>query len=146
MSNNIKLINILLVEDNELDAEATMIAAEECCMANRLTLVENGQEALDYLYQRGKYKGHPLPDLILLDLNLPGVDGREVLEVVKTDDKLKTIPVIILTTSELDEDIIESYSHGANAYVRKPVVVDGFLEIIKSIEVFWFGIVKLPKL
>lgn len=139
-----RLIEILLIEDNELDAEATMMAANESRLANRISLVEDGQAALDFLYQKEPYTESPRPDLILLDLNLPGIDGRYVLERIKADESLKAIPVVVLTTSQLDEDILRSYQSGANAYIRKPVGPDGFTDVVKSIENFWFGIVVLP--
>lgn len=138
------LVEILLVEDNELDAEATMHAAEDSLLANRIHHVWDGQAALDFLFQRGDYSDASRPELILLDLNMPGIDGREVLKQVKSHDQLKTIPVVILTTSKTDEDILSSYQHGANAYIRKPVTAGGFTNVVKTIEEFWFGIVVLP--
>lgn len=139
-----RLIEILLVEDNELDAESTISAAANSKLANRIQHVWDGQAALDYLFQRGQYEDATRPDLILLDLNMPGVDGREVLRQVKSNERLKSIPVVVLTTSEIDEDIHSSYQSGANAYIRKPVTTEGFTRVVKTIEDFWFGIVVLP--
>lgn len=139
-----RLVEILLVEDNELDAEATMHAAQDSKLANRIQHVWDGQAALDFLYQRGQYTAAVRPDLILLDLNLPGIDGRTVLKTVKSDEKLRTIPIVVLTTSEMDEDIVSSYQHGANAYIRKPVSTAGLAKVVSTIEQFWFGIVMLP--
>lgn len=142
---DVKLVDILLVEDNDLDADLTLAAAEDCRLANRITRVIDGQEALDYLYQRSPYEHADRPDLILLDLNLPGVDGREVLHTIKSDDSLKTIPVVVLTTSVADTDVHGAYLSGSNAYIQKPVESDGFLSVIRTLEEFWFGLVVLPK-
>jgi two-component system, chemotaxis family, response regulator Rcp1 len=139
-----KEIEILLVEDNPGDVRLTKEALQECKMHNRLTVVEDGLAALAFLNGEGGFKGASLPDLILLDLNLPKLDGREVLKVIKTDDRTKRIPVVILTTSQAEEDIIRTYDLQANCYITKPVDLDQFIKIIKSINEFWFTIVKLP--
>lgn len=139
-----RLVEILLVEDNDLDAEATILSARETRLANRIHHVIDGGAALDFLYRRGAYAGAPRPDLVLLDLNLPGIHGREVLKRIKSDDALKTIPVVILTTSKEDEDVLRSYELGANAFIRKPVVPEGFIEVALALDAFWIGIVELP--
>jgi two-component system, chemotaxis family, response regulator Rcp1 len=142
--NQASLAEILLVEDNDLDAEATLIAAHDSKLANTIHRVTDGGEALEYLYKRGRFGKARRPDLILLDLNLPRTDGREVLRIVKGDPELKMIPIVILTTSKQDEDVLDSYLQGANAYVRKPVSPVGFSEAVRKIEHFWMGIVILP--
>lgn len=142
---DVKLVDILLVEDNDLDAELTLVAAEEYQLANRITRLIDGQQALDYLQQRPPFDSASRPDLILLDLNLPGIDGREVLKAVKTDVNLQTIPVIVLTTSVADQDVLDAYHSGSNAYIQKPVQPDGFMDVIRTLEAFWFGIVILPR-
>lgn len=137
-------IHILLVEDNEGDIVLTMEALEERKVVNNISVVKDGKEALDFLYETEKYKGRKLPDLILLDVNLPKKSGHEVLQTIKGDDSLKQIPVIMLTTSSSERDIQLSYRHHANCYITKPVEVDQFLEAITSIEDFWLSIVTLP--
>jgi CheY-like chemotaxis protein len=139
-----KHMNILLVEDNPMDAVMTIESIKECEFANDIQHVTGGDEALEYLRQRGKYAAWKKPDLILLDLNLPGTDGFAVLQQIKTDDELKTIPVCILTSSEMEEDILRSYRLRANAYIPKPGTPEGFNQAIKSIKEFWLGIVALP--
>lgn len=141
---NVRLVEILLVEDNDLDAEMTMVAAEDSRLANRIARVSDGQQALDYLYRRPPFENAERPELILLDLNLPGIDGREVLHTVKEDEHLKSIPVVVMTTSADERDVLDSYNSGTNAYIRKPVQPDGFLKIVQMLEQFWFGIVVLP--
>ena len=130
---------ILLVEDDPRDVELTLVALEEHNLANKVIVVRDGVEALDYLYRRGKYAdrsvGHPL--VMLLDLKMPKVDGLEVLRQVKGDPALKTIPVVVLTSSRQDRDIVESYSLGVNAYVVKPVAFDRFVEMIRQLGLFW---------
>lgn len=137
-------IDILLVEDNPADAELTRIAMEEVKMINNLHIVTDGEKAMDFLRQRGAYAGSPRPDLILLDLNLPRKDGREVLAEVKADEALHSIPIVILTSSSAEEDILRTYKLHANAYITKPVDLEQFLRVVRSIEEFWVAIVKLP--
>jgi CheY-like chemotaxis protein len=137
-------IEILLVEDSMGDARLTMEALKENKFLNRLHHVPDGVEAMAFLYQQGQYSDVPRPDLILLDLNMPKMDGREVLEKIKQDQQLKRIPVVVLTTSQADEDILKSYDLNANCYISKPVDLDQFMEVIKSIKTFWLTIVKYP--
>ncbi len=137
-------IEILLVEDNPGDAQLTQIAVEDSKMSIKLNVVEDGVEAMTFLRKQGKYAKAPCPDLILLDLNLPRKDGREVLAEIKHDDILKRIPVVVLTTSQAEEDILKAYDLCANCYITKPVDYDQFVKIVQSIEHFWFTIVKLP--
>ena len=137
-------IEILLVEDNPGDARLTMEALRDTKVSNNVSVVEDGVEALAFLRRQGAHAGAPRPDIVLLDLNLPKKDGREVLAEIKADEDLKKIPVVILTTSESDEDILKAYSLHANCYVRKPVDLDQFIKVVQSIEDFWFTIVKLP--
>jgi chemotaxis family two-component system response regulator Rcp1 len=138
-------IEILLVEDSPSDAKLTMEALEAGKIGNRLTHVEDGVEAMDCLRQRGKYAKAARPDLIMLDLNLPRMDGREVLAEIKNDPDLKLIPIIVLTTSRSDKDILESYRLNANCYITKPVDFPNFIEVVKSIEQFWLTVVTLPR-
>jgi chemotaxis family two-component system response regulator Rcp1 len=137
-------IEILLVEDNPADVRLTKEALKEAKVRNNLHVVEDGVEAMKFLFQEDKYTNSARPDLILLDLNLPKKDGREVLEEIKQDDNLKRIPVVVLTTSQAEEDILRTYNLHANCYVTKPVDLDQFITIVKSIEDFWLTIVKLP--
>ncbi len=137
-------VEILLVEDNPVDILVTRRALEEGRVCNNLSVVEDGEEAIDFLYQRGKYSNAPRPDLILLDLNLPKKGGREVLAEIKQDPDLLHIPVVILTTSEAEKDILLSYNLHANCFVTKPVDLEQFTTVVKSIEGFWFTVVKLP--
>ncbi len=137
-------IEILLVEDNPADARLTVEAFKEARVSNNLTIVEDGVEAISYLRQEGYYAGTPRPDIILLDLNLPRKDGREVLAEIKADPDLRCIPAIILTTSRDERDIIATYNLHANCYITKPVDLDEFMKAIRSIEDFWLTIVKLP--
>lgn len=139
-----KPIEILLIEDNPGDIELTKIALEDNKMTINLSVVEDGVEALKFLKKEGKYANAPHPDLILLDLNLPRKDGREVLAEMKADPILKRIPVVILTTSQAEEDVLRAYNLCANCYITKPVDFDRFVKIVRSIENFWFTIVKLP--
>jgi chemotaxis family two-component system response regulator Rcp1 len=139
-----KPIEILLVEDSPSDAALTIEALKEGKIANRLTHVEDGVEAMDFLRRRGKYADAARPDLIMLDLNLPRKDGRDVLAEIKTDQDLKIIPIIVLTTSRADEDILRSYELNANCYITKPVDFDHFIGVVKSIENFWLTVVTLP--
>ena len=140
-----KPIDILLIEDNPGDVRLTKEVLMEGKVRNRLQVVGDGVEAMAFLRRENNYAEAPRPDLILLDLNLPKKDGREVLQEIKADDQLKRIPVVVLTTSEADEDILRSYDLAANCYITKPVDLDQFIRVIKTIETFWLTIVKLPK-
>jgi len=137
-------IEILLVEDNPGDARLTLEAFEEGRVLNNFNVVKDGVEALEYLRREGKYANAVQPDLILLDLNLPRKDGREVLEEIKADERLMKIPVIVLTTSAAEEDIARAYTRHANCYITKPVDLDQFLRVVHSIESFWLTLVRLP--
>jgi chemotaxis family two-component system response regulator Rcp1 len=137
-------IEILLVEDNPGDARLAKEALKESKLRNTLHHVEDGVEAIDFLNKRGRYADKPRPDLIILDLNLPKKDGREVLLEIKDDDDLKRIPVVILTISKAEEDILRTYNLHANCYVTKPLDLDQFMRVVQSIEDFWLTIVKLP--
>ena len=139
-----KQIEILLVEDNEGDVGLVEEVFQEAKIMNNLNIAEDGEEAILFLRKEGKFSNVPSPDIILLDLNLPGKDGREVLKEIKEDDELKRIPVVILTTSRAEGDILKSYNLHANSYITKPVDFDQFIKVIKSIENFWLDIVKLP--
>ncbi|WP_375466493.1 response regulator [Nostoc sp.] len=137
-------IEVLLVEDNPGDAELTRIALEDSKISIHLNVVEDGVEAMAFLRKQEKYVKAAHPDIVLLDLNLPRKDGREVLAEMKGDENLKRIPVVILTTSQAEEDILKAYNLSANCYITKPVDFDQFVKIVQSIENFWFAIVKLP--
>ncbi|BBH65911.1 two-component system response regulator [Actinoplanes sp. OR16] len=137
-------IEVLLVEDDPGDVLMTQEAFEEHKVRNKLTVVSDGSEALAYLRREGQFAGAVRPDLILLDLNLPKRDGREVLEEIKKDDDLGRIPVVVLTTSSADEDILRSYQLHANAYVTKPVDFERFIAVIRQIDEFFVSVVKLP--
>lgn len=137
-------IEVLLVEDNPGDAQLTRIALEDSKISVHLSVVEDGVEAMAFLRKQDKYANVPHPDIVLLDLNLPRKDGREVLAEIKTDVHLKRIPVVVLTTSQAEEDILKAYNLAANCYITKPVDFDQFVRIVQSIENFWFAIVKLP--
>ncbi|MCM8528624.1 MAG: response regulator [Lentisphaeraceae bacterium] len=139
-----KPIEIMLVEDNPGDVFLTKKAFKTAKITNQLMVAEDGEIAMAMLRKEGKYKDTVTPDLILLDLNLPGKDGREVLEEIKEDEELRRIPVIILTSSHAEKDILESYNMHANSYVIKPLDFSKFTEIVKSIEDFWFTTVVLP--
>jgi two-component system, chemotaxis family, response regulator Rcp1 len=139
-----RLVEILLVEDSPSDAELTVEALREAKMRNRLSIVEDGVQAMEFLRRQGRYAHAPRPDLIMLDLNLPRKDGREVLSEIKADPALQSIPVVVLTTSRAEQDIIRSYNLHANCYVTKPVDFDRFVEVVHSIESFWLSIVVLP--
>ena len=137
-------IEILLVEDNPGDVRLTIEALREAKVCNRIHTVYDGMQALAFLNRDGSYVNVPSPDLIMLDLNLPKKDGREVLASIKANERIKHIPVVILTTSKSEEDIVKSYELQASCYVTKPVDLDQFLEVVKSIGDFWLTIVKLP--
>lgn len=137
-------IEILLVEDSSTDV---MLAEEALALgkvSNRLSVVKDGVEAMAFLRQEGKYAGSPRPDLILLDLNMPRMDGREVLAAVKSDDAFRQIPVVILTTSVAEQDVLEAYGLHANCYIQKPVDFEQFAAVVQAIEQFWFSVVILP--
>ncbi len=140
----VKPIEILLVEDNPGDADLAREALENSKLHNQLHVVGDGEKAMSFLRQQGPYADAPRPDLILLDLNLPKKDGREVLAEIKADKHLRRIPVVILTTSRAEEDIIKSYDLHANCYISKPIDLNQFLHVVKSIENFWLSIVILP--
>ena len=140
----VKPIEILLVEDNPGDVRLTIEALKEAKVINHLTVVKDGVEALTVLRRQGSYTAAPRPHLIVLDLNLPRKDGREVLADIKADDNLKRIPVVVLTTSQDEQDVLKSYNLHANCYITKPVDLDQFVRVVRSIEDFWLGIVVLP--
>jgi len=137
-------IEVLLVEDNPGDVRLTIEALKDGKIHNHLNVAGDGEEALAFLRREGQYARAPRPDLILLDLNLPKKDGRELLMEIKKEESLKRIPVVILTTSTAEKDIVKSYDLHANCYINKPVDFDQFTSVVKSIEDFWFSIVKLP--
>jgi CheY-like chemotaxis protein len=137
-------IHILLVEDSPGDVELTLEAFKEAKVRNTVGVARDGVQALEYLRKEGRFADEPTPDLILLDLNLPKKDGREVLAEVKADEALKRIPVVILTTSSAEADILRTYELRANCYITKPVDLDQFITVVKSIDDFWLAIVKLP--
>lgn len=139
-----KEIDILLVEDNEGDIVLTMEALDDARILNKVYVKRDGAEALDFLYSKIDNNTNELPDLILLDINLPKIDGKEVLHKIKTHPTLKKIPVVMLTTSSSEVDILESYNNHANCYIIKPVDLNKFFNIVKAIENFWVTIVKLP--
>jgi chemotaxis family two-component system response regulator Rcp1 len=136
------LANILLVEDNPSDVLLTQIAMKQCKLINSLHVAEDGEDALAFLRQEGNHAEAPRPDIILLDLNLPRMDGRELLAIIKKDAALQTIPVMVLTTSDAESDVVQSYALHANAYITKPVDMNQFVRIVKGIDDFWFGIVR----
>lgn len=138
------LVNILLVDDNVDDVELTLAALKKTKMANQVTVIGDGIEALKYLRKEAPYGDAHEPSLVLLDLNMPRKDGREVLSEMKADPVLRKIPVVILTTSEAEEDITKSYDLHANCYISKPVDLKQLIKVVQSLEEFWFGIVKLP--
>jgi two-component system, chemotaxis family, response regulator Rcp1 len=141
---NPKPVEILLVEDNPMDVIVTREALKEGKVCNNLSVVQDGEEAIAFLRRKGGHTNAPRPDMILLDLNLPKKDGREVLLEIKNDPALRDIPVIVLTTSKAEEDVLKSYQLHANCFITKPVDLDQFTAVIRSIEGFWFEIVKLP--
>lgn len=139
-----KMVDILLVEDNAPDIRLTQEALKESKIRNKLHVVRDGMEALAFLHRQGEYESAVRPDLILLDLNLPKKNGREVLAEIKADEDLSTIPVIILTVSGAEEDILKTYRLHANCYITKPIDLDQFIKVVRAIEDFWLTIVKLP--
>jgi CheY-like chemotaxis protein len=143
---NVRPIEILLVEDDPGDVMLTREAFEHSRLTNRLSTASNGEEALRFLRQEGEFAGSPRPDLILLDLNLPRLDGRELLAIVKSDPALRQIPVVVLTTSQADEDIYRSYDLHANAFVTKPVDFEKLVAVVGQIDTFFFTVVALPGL
>jgi CheY-like chemotaxis protein len=144
MTSAVRAIDILLVEDDPGDELITREAFEHNKLKNRLHVAHDGQEGLDFLYRRGQYEDAARPDLILLDLNLPKYDGRQLLEKIKSDPDLAQIPVVVLTTSSAEEDILKSYKLHANAYVTKPVDLDQFMRAVRQIDEFFVQVVRLP--
>ncbi|HSW08310.1 response regulator [Aquabacterium sp.] len=144
MFEQMRAIEILMVEDNPGDVRLTREAFKDGRIWNRLHVVEDGLAALDFLYRRGTHADAPRPDLILLDLNLPRMDGREVLSVIKADPLLRIIPVVVLTTSQAEEDVLRAYHLSANCYVTKPVDFEQFIRVVQAIENFWLTVVRLP--
>jgi len=138
-------IEVLLVEDDPGDVMMTREAFQDYKLHNQLHVVSDGAEAMAFLHQEGGYAGRPRPDLVLLDLNLPRMDGRQVLEAIKSDPELASIPVVVLTTSENEDDVLRSYSLHANAYVTKPVDFARFIEVIRQIDDFFVTVVRLPR-
>ena len=148
MENQKKSITILLAEDDPDDRFIVSEAFEESRLANVLNIVEDGEELMDYLNRRGKYsemKGWSIPGLILLDLNMPRKDGREALKEIKADSRFKRIPIIVLTTSKAEEDIIRTYDLGVNSFITKPVSFESLVDIMKTLRKYWFEIVELPQ-
>ncbi len=141
-----RLVEVLLVEDDEAEADLTRETLEEQRISVKLNTVEDGIEAMAYLLQEGAYADAVRPDVILLDLNMPKKDGLKLLKELKNDEKLKHIPVLVLTNSASDKDILMAYQLGANCYLRKPIGLDEFARLLKSIDNFWFNLVKLPNL
>ncbi len=137
-------IEVLLVEDDPGDVLMTKEAFEDYKLKNQLHVVTDGAEAMDFLRRRGEHTQAPRPDLVLLDLNLPRMDGREVLQAIKSDPDLASIPVVVLTTSEAEEDVLRSYSLHANAYVTKPVDFERFIQVVRQIDEFFVSVVRLP--
>ncbi len=143
-----KMITILLADDDPDDRQLTRDAFGENRLVNELHCVEDGEELMDYLHRRGRYRdlnGEPLPGLILLDLNMPRKDGREALKEIKSDPMLRRIPIVVLTTSKAEEDILRSYDLGVNSYVTKPVTFKSLVELVKVLGQYWFEVVKLPQ-
>ena len=140
-----RAIDVLLIEDDPGDELITREAFEHNKIKNNLHVAHDGEEGLDFLYQRGRFEGAPRPDLVLLDLNLPKYDGRQLLETIKSDPELNHIPVVVLTTSSAEEDILRSYKLHANAYVTKPVDFERFIEVVRQIDQFFIGVVRLPR-
>ena len=143
-SDDARAIEILMVEDNPGDVRLTREAFKDGRVWNRMHVVEDGVTALDFLYRRPPFEAAPRPDIILLDLNLPRMDGREVLATIKADAWLRLIPVVVLTTSQAEEDVLRAYRLNANCYVTKPVDLEQFIRIVQAIEDFWLTVVRLP--
>lgn len=141
---NVRVVDVLLVEDDPGDVLMTQEAFADNKVHNRLHVVNNGVDAMAFLHQEGPYADVPQPDLILLDLNLPKMDGREVLAAIKEDKALRSIPVVVLTTSEAEEDVLRSYNLYANAYVTKPVDFERFIDVVRRIDEFFVTVVRLP--
>jgi CheY-like chemotaxis protein len=137
-------VEILLVEDSPSDTDLTVEALKEAKVRNNLSVVEDGVQAMEFLRRKGKFADAPRPNLILLDLNLPRKDGREVLAEIKADENLKTIPVVVLTTSRAEQDVLRAYHLNANCYITKPVDFEQFLNVVRAIETFWLYVVCLP--
>jgi len=137
-------IEILLVEDSPSDTDLTVEALQKGKVVNHLTIVDDGVKAMQFLRRQGPFTAAPRPDMILLDLNLPRKDGREVLAEIKADAKLRTIPIVVLTTSHAEQDVLRAYQLNANCYITKPVDFRQFIEVVKAIENFWLAVVKLP--
>jgi CheY-like chemotaxis protein len=144
MHAEVQPIRLLMAEDDKEDQLLVRKAFEASHLANEMDIVENGEELLDYLNKRGPYAGKRLPDLILLDLNMPRKDGREALEEIKSDSRFHQIPIVVLTTSSADEDIVRSYDLGVNSYIEKPVTFGKLVEVIRALGQYWFNIVRLP--
>lgn len=144
ITKNLDLITILLVEDNPGDVRLIQEVFQDGKIFNQIDIARDGEEAMSYLYQQGPYKNASKPDLILLDLNLPKKNGSEVLEEIKSDERLKRIPVIILTASRAEEDIARAYNRHANCYLTKPIDLDQFIDVVQEIKSFWLSIVQLP--
>ncbi len=144
MMHYVKPVEILLIEDNPVDIRMTQEAFKDYRVANNLHVVTDGKAGMDFIRRRGEYANAPRPDLILLDLNLPKKDGREILDEIKSDDHLRAIPVIVLTTSDLDEDMMGSYCHQANAFITKPIEFDDFVNMMRTTGDFWLTFVRLP--
>jgi CheY-like chemotaxis protein len=137
-------IEILLVEDNPADIRLTQEGLKEAKVVNRLHAVTDGKQALDFLHCRGAYRDAPRPDVVFLDLNLPGIDGHTVLRQVKADPALRTIPIVVLTSSDAEADVVRSYEEHANCFISKPIDFAGFLRVVQAVEDFWFSVVRLP--
>lgn len=142
---SVEPIEILLVEDNRGDVDLTLEALEEAKVHNRVHVAEDGVAAMEFLRREGPHADAPRPDLVLLDLNMPRKDGREVLREIKEDPSLRRIPVVVLTTSQGEQDVLDAYDHRANAYIVKPVDIDQFFRIVRSLQDFWVTVVRLPE-
>jgi CheY-like chemotaxis protein len=144
-NNALRPAHVLLVEDNQDDIELTLEALKDSKVSMQIEVVTDGMAAMEFLHREGKYADKPRPDLVLLDLNLPKMDGREVLKEIRADENLTDIPVVVLTTSEDEGDILRAYKLHANCYIAKPVDFNRFTEIIRQVEGFWLQLVKLPQ-
>ncbi|GJM22730.1 MAG: two-component system response regulator [Planctomycetota bacterium] len=141
---NLQAAEILLVEDNPADVELTRLSMEQSKVLNSLHAVSNGEDALRFLNKEGPFEAAPTPDLVLLDLNLPGIDGREVLQFIKSSETHRSVPVVVLTSSESDHDVANAYDLHANCFISKPINLEQFARVVESLEQFWFSVVKLP--